>query len=70
MSAAEDEQFGPGYMTKKQAAAYYQVSVDTLERAQRAGMLRFIGGGRGGPDVRYRLEWLEEWARNRGRGKG
>ena len=70
MSAAENEQFGPGYMTKKQAAAYYQVSVDTLERGMRSGTLRYVGGGRGGPDVRFRLEWLEEWWRKRGRGRG
>ena len=71
MSAAEIDPVTPPYLTKKQAAAYYQVSYDTLERAMKAGSLRYIGGGRpGGTNVKYRLDWLEEWQRNRGGGNG
>ena len=72
MSAAESELAVPSsrYVTKQEAAAYVHLSVSTLERAMRSGALRYVGGGPGGPDVRFRIEWLDEWYRNRGKGRG
>lgn len=53
------------WLTKLEAAARAQLSPSTLERAMRAGELRYSGGG--GYAVRIRSDWLDEWLERRGR---
>lgn len=57
---------GPVYLTKQEAARRARVGVRTLERAMAEGTLRYAGGGQRKLLVRFRPEWIDEWADNRG----
>jgi hypothetical protein len=55
------------WLKKAEAAAYGRVSERTLERAMSERAIRFSGGGHG-VAVRIRIEWVDQWLEQRGRG--
>jgi len=53
------------WLTKREAAARARVSVGSIERAMRAGDLRYSGGGTAGARVLIHVSWLDAWLEDR-----
>ena len=57
----------PAFLKLREAAAYCDLSPDTLRRAIKAGKLHASGGGRfpGGPAILIRIADLDNWLEQR-----